>query len=62
MHVMTNDAYKRHGGQIRRVLDLTCTSDWTMNSISGLRSLRALPFLMIAFGSGPSKGAKNIDD
>ena len=56
IHVMTNDKYKRHGGQIRRALDLACTSDWTMNSISGLWSLRALPSLMIAFGSNLSKG------
>ena len=62
MHVMTNDAYKRHGGRIRSVLDLARTSDWTMNSISGLWSLRALPFLTIAFGSKPIKGAENIND
>ena len=62
MHVMTNDAYKCHGGQIRRVLDLVHTSDWTMNSVSALWSLRALPFLTIAFGTEPIKGAENIDD
>ena len=62
MHVMMNDAHKRHGGQIRRVLDLARTNDWTMNSISGLWSLRALPSLMIAFGSEPIKGAENIDN
>ena len=62
MHVMMNDAYKHHGGQIQRVLDLARTSDWTMNSISGLWLLRALPSLTITFGSEPIKGVKNIDD
>ena len=62
MHIMMNDTYKRHGGQIRRVLNLVSTSDWTMTSISSLWSLWALLFLTIMFGTEPIKGAENIDD
>ena len=52
---------KRHGGWIQTVLDLVCTSDCTMNPISGLWSPRVLSFLTIVFGSKPIKGVESID-
>lgn len=59
--LMTNDTYKHQGAKFED-FGLARTSDWTINSIFSLWLLRALPILMIAFGSEPIKGAENIND
>ena len=43
------------------VIDLACSSDWTMNYTSGLWSPKVLPLLTIAFTIKPINGAENID-